>query len=117
MSNGSFDSFDGDGDGETPVRMCLHPSVGTIVRPGAMTPRQKVAAIAKLRCLEHDLFDGEQVRRDLSRVAAEEIVARLNELRQALGWLEIDLDGHWRWPHHSDPAPVEPAAGVAGIAS
>jgi hypothetical protein len=26
----------------------------------------------------------------------------INHLRRALGWLEIDLDGRWRWPMKSD---------------
>jgi hypothetical protein len=30
-------------------------------------------------------------------------VALINHLRRALGWLEIDLDGRWRWPATSDP--------------
>lgn len=80
-------------------RLCLHPSVGLAVDPAAMTASQKVAAVAKVRCLEHDLFDGERVRRGLSRQEAEAIVGQLNELRRALGWLEVDLEGHWRWPH------------------
>jgi hypothetical protein len=80
-------------------RLCVHPSVGLAVDPAAMTASQKVAVVAKVRCLEHDLFDGEHVRRRLSRTEAEAIVGRLNELRRALGWLEVDLEGHWRWPH------------------
>ena len=82
--------------------ICLHPSVGMSVAPNSMTPRQKVAAVAKVRCLEHTLFDGDRVNRSLSRRQAEAIVAEVNELRRALGWLEIDLDGHWRWPHGVD---------------
>jgi hypothetical protein len=66
-----------------------------------MTARQKVAAVAKVRCLEHDLFDGERVRRELSRSDVEDLVGRLNELRRALGWLEVDLDGRLRWPHQA----------------
>ena len=77
----------------------LHPSVGTSVDPNNLTRRQRIAAVAKVRCLEHQLFDGDRVRRSLSRHAAERIVADINELRLALGWLEIDPEGHWRWPH------------------
>jgi hypothetical protein len=78
--------------------LCLHPSVGLFARPEAMTARQKVAAVAKVRCIEHDLFDGEKVRRDLSRAEVEERIGRLNHLRRALGWLEVDLEGRLRWP-------------------
>ena len=85
-----------------PRSLCLHPSVGTSVAPMRMTPRQKVAAVAKVRCLEHTLFDGDRVSRSLTRRGAEAIVAEVNELRRALGWLEINLDGHWRWPQGHD---------------
>lgn len=67
--------------------------------PARMTAPHKVAAVAKVRCLEHALFDGERIRRALSRDQAEHLVAQINELRTALGWLEVDLDGKWRWPH------------------
>lgn len=80
-------------------RICLHPSVGLSVDPTRMTASQKVAAVAMVRCLEHDLFDGDRVCRALSREQAEGLVAKINELRKALGWLEINLDGKWRWPH------------------
>lgn len=80
-------------------RFCLHPSVGLWVDPARMTAPQKVAAVAKVRCLEHDLFDGDRVRRSLGRDQAERLVTEINELRRALGWLEINPDGRWRWPH------------------
>jgi hypothetical protein len=76
----------------------LHPSVGT-VDPDNMSRRQRVAAVAKVRCLEHDLFEGDRVSRSLSRNAAEALVSQINDLRRMLGWLEIDLEGQWRWPH------------------
>lgn len=79
-------------------RICLHPSVGLSVNPAMMTAPQKVAAVAKVRCLEHDLFDGDRVRRALSRDQAEHLVAQINDLRTALGWLEVNVDGKWRWP-------------------
>ena len=87
-----------DNDVKASSPLHLHPSVGLRVYPEAMTARQKVAAVAKVRCLEHDLFDGERVRRDLARDHVEGIVDQLNQLRRALGWLEIDLDGRLRWP-------------------
>lgn len=105
----------GQSDEMVTQRLCLHPSVGPWVNPEVMTPRQRVAAVAKVRCLEHDLFEGDRVRRELSREEADGIVAKINELRLALGWLEIDLKGHFRWPQlvgcdrqagHVEPAEV-----------
>ena len=92
MSIGQF------GETSTPA-LHLHPSVGMSVDPDNMSRRQRVAAVAKVRCLEHKLFDGDRVNRSLSRQSAERIVGQINELRGALGWLEVDLEGHWRWPH------------------
>jgi hypothetical protein len=88
---------------QTPRSLCLHPSVGTSVSPMGLDPRQKVAAVAKVRCLEHDLLEGDRVSRLLSRDAAEAIVSEINSLRRALGWLEIDVNGQWRWPHDHEP--------------
>ena len=79
-------------------RICLHPSVGLSVDPAKMTAAQKVAAVAMVRCLEHNLFDRDRVRWTLSRDQAELMVAKVNDLRRALGWLEINTDGNWRWP-------------------
>jgi hypothetical protein len=60
---------------------------------------EKTAAVTRVRYLERELFDdGGHVRRRISPARAEETVAEINDLRQALGWLEIDLDGRWRWP-------------------
>jgi hypothetical protein len=85
--------------------LCLHPSVGTYVSPANLDARGKVAAVAKVRCLEHDLFEGDRVSRSLSRVASKAMVAEINELRRALGWLEIDVNGQWRWPHDQESDP------------
>ena len=79
----------------------LHPCVGIIADPAHLTRRQRVAAIAKVGYLEHALFDGDQVKRCLDRDTAETLVAEINQLRRALGWLEVDLDGRWRWPAES----------------
>jgi hypothetical protein len=87
-------------------RLCLHPSVGVAVDPEGMTPSQKVAAVSKVRCLEHDLFEGRRLRRELSSEQVGATVARINELRSALGWLEIDSDGQLRWPHLAAEARV-----------
>jgi hypothetical protein len=66
----------------------------------AVLPRaEKTAAVTKVRYLERGLFDdGGRIRRGITPACAEETVALINELREALGWLEIDLDGRWRWP-------------------
>jgi hypothetical protein len=64
-----------------------------------LPPAEKTAAITKVRYLERDLFDDSgHIRRGISRTTAEEMVVLINDLRHALGWLEIDIDGHWRWP-------------------
>lgn len=65
----------------------------------AMPPAEKTSAITRVRYLEQELFDdGGHVRRRTNPAKAEATVALINELRHALGWLEIDLDGRWRWP-------------------
>ena len=76
----------------------LHPCVGIVADPRHLTPRQREAAIAKVAYLEHALFDGDQVERSLDGESADALVGEINELRRALGWLEVDLDGRWRWP-------------------
>jgi hypothetical protein len=61
---------------------------------------EKTSAITRVRFLEHEVFDGDgHVRRRLNPAKVEEMVARINELRHTLGWLEIDLEGRWRWPN------------------
>lgn len=87
----------------TMKRLVLHPSVGLVADPERMTPSQKVAAVAKVRCLEHTLLEGNRVRRDLGRARAEQILETINELRRALGWLEIDPAGQLRWPRAASP--------------
>ena len=64
-----------------------------------LPPAEKTAAITKVRYLERELFDDSgHIRRRITRATAEEMVVLINDLRHALGWLEIDIDGHWRWP-------------------
>ena len=84
-------------ESEAPVGtgLILHPSVGIAIDPARMTPRQKVAAIAKVAYLEHALVDCDRADRD-------GLVSQINELRHALGWLEVDLDGRWRWTPNED---------------
>jgi hypothetical protein len=65
----------------------------------ALPPAEKTAAITRVRHLERQLFDESgHIRRGIKRAAAEGMVALINDLRHVLGWLEIDIDGHWRWP-------------------
>ena len=68
-----------------------------------MTGHEKTAAVTRVRWLEQQLFEDGQVRRRITRETAQAIVDELNQLRAALGWLEIDLEGRWRWPD-SDPS-------------
>lgn len=75
-------------------RVNLHPSVGMWMGPDGLDARQKVAAIAKVRCLEHDLFEGGRIRRGLGQKAVADLLDQINDLRSALGWLELDLEGH-----------------------
>jgi len=74
-------------------RLHLHPSVSQWVGPDGLDPRQKVAAVARVRCLERDLFEGGRIRRGLGENAVDQILANINELRHALGWLELDVEG------------------------
>jgi hypothetical protein len=68
-------------------------------QPRPLTGQEKTAAVTRVRWLEHQLFEDGQVRRRVTRETAQAIVDELNVLRAALGWLEIDLEGRWRWPH------------------
>jgi hypothetical protein len=64
-----------------------------------LTGADKTAAVTRVRYLEGQLFDDRgHVRRGLTPARADEIAALINGLRQALGWLEIGMDGQWRWP-------------------
>jgi hypothetical protein len=67
--------------------------------PVRLTSQEKTTAVTRVRWLEQQLFDGDgHVRRQVGRQQAQAIVAELNRLRATLGWLEIDLEGRWRWP-------------------
>jgi hypothetical protein len=74
-------------------------SIDYLQHPRPLTGQEKTAAVTRVRWLEHQLFEDGQVRRRITRETAQAIVDELNELRTALGWLEIDLEGRWRWPH------------------
>ena len=81
------------------LRMPKHEQVsGGLVSP-TLPAADKTAAFTRVRYLERELFDdGGQLRRGVTAARANETVALINHLRRALGWLEIDLDGRWRWP-------------------
>jgi hypothetical protein len=65
----------------------------------ALSRAEKTTAVTRVRYLEGELFDDAgQIRRRVTAAQAEEIVTQINDLRRALGWLEVDLDGQWRWP-------------------
>jgi hypothetical protein len=65
----------------------------------ALSRAEKTAAVTKVRYLERELFDEDgRIRRGVSAARADEIVDQINDLRQTLGWLEVDVDGQWRWP-------------------
>src|SRR5690348_281551 len=69
----------------------------------ALRPADKTAALTRVRYLERQLFDDSgQLRRGVIPEHVHETVADINHLRGTLGWLEIDLDGRWRWPVTSD---------------
>jgi hypothetical protein len=59
----------------------------------------KTAAVTKVLCLEHELFEDGHVRAGITHKSAVAVVDELNQLRATLGWLEVDLDGRWRWPN------------------
>jgi hypothetical protein len=62
--------------------------------PGGLllSVEERTATPALVRALQHELFaDGSE---HVSLAALE----HLNNLRTALGWLEVDSLGQWRWP-------------------
>ena len=80
-----------------------HPTIPTF-----LTAAEKTAAVTKVRYLERELFDGGgHIRRGVTPARAEEIDALINDLRRVLGWLEIGLDGQWRWPASAGTAFAE----------
>jgi len=69
-------------------------------RRPALAPAHKTAAVTRVRYLERQLFDDDgRRRRNIKEPLVDELVGQINELRQSLGWLEIDLHGQWRWPN------------------
>jgi hypothetical protein len=84
----------------------LNPSSTAVEDPAphgmvsrVLPPADKTAAVTKVRYLEGQILDeGGHIRRGVTVARAEEVVGLINDLRQVLGWLQIDLDGRWRWP-------------------
>ena len=67
------------------------------------THRIVSTAITKVRYLERQLVgDDGNMRTDVTPDRAEEIIARINDVRQALSWLRIDVDGQWPWAASAD---------------
>jgi hypothetical protein len=93
----SYTSSSGSVAGETATSRS--PGRVSLCEPVRLTSQEKTAAIARVRWLEREVFEDGQVRRRVSRHTAEVAVEEINQLRAALGWLEIDLEGRWRWPH------------------
>jgi hypothetical protein len=81
------------------VETVLRDSLSYSAVPVALARSEKAAAVTRVRYLESQLFDESgHPRRGISRVKSEQVVARVNDLRHALGWLEIEPSGQWRWP-------------------
>ena len=78
--------------------------------PTVLSPADKTATVTRVRCLERETFDDRgKIRRGMSLAAVEELVALINDLRRRLGWLEIDLDGRWRWPEPTSSKAIKGA--------
>jgi hypothetical protein len=95
------------------VETVLRDSPSYSAVPVALAPSEKTAAVTRLRYLEGQLLDESgHPRRGIGRVTAEQLVARVNDLRHALGWLEIEPSGQWRWPACTAQNPLSrPEAG------
>jgi hypothetical protein len=62
---------------------------------------QRSIMVGKVASLEGRLFDGEgHVRRGLSDEMAGTLLKEINDLRDDLGWLSLDLHHHQMWPPH-----------------
>jgi hypothetical protein len=91
-----------DNDGSA-LRTAAQEPMAWGLSSAAWKPADKTAALTRVRYLERQLFDDSgRLRRGITQERADETVAVINHLRRALGWLEIDLDGQWRWPATSD---------------
>jgi hypothetical protein len=84
------------------------PAISCLV-PTALSRAEKTAAVTKVRYLERELFDEDgHIRRGVSPARADEIVGQINDLRQTLGWLEVDVHGKWRWPANAGMRTTSP---------
>lgn len=82
------------------------PAISCLV-PMALSRAERTTAVTRVRYLERELFDdGGHIRRGLTAARADEVVGLINHLRRSLGWLEVDLEGRWRWPASADAAPA-----------
>jgi hypothetical protein len=85
--------------GLTPSTSVVTDSAMYRIESRVMSPADKTASITRVSYLEQEVFDeGGHIRRGLDRDSVEHTVAAINDLRRSLGWLEINLDGRWRWP-------------------
>jgi hypothetical protein len=65
---------------------------GLLLGAAELGGQESSATPALVRALQHELFA------DDSQQPSAAALAHLNDLRTALGWLEVDLSGQWRWP-------------------
>jgi hypothetical protein len=86
-----------------------HEQVSGGLVSSTLPPADKTAAFTRVRYLERELFDDSgHLRRGVTPEHADETVTFINHLRRSLGWLEIDVDGRWRWPVESDQRDATP---------
>jgi hypothetical protein len=65
---------------------------GILLGAAELRVEERTATPALVRALQHELFAGG------SRQPGPAALQHLNDLRTALGWLEVDSSGEWRWP-------------------
>ncbi len=65
---------------------------GILLGAAEVSVREGTLTVALVRALQHELFA------DGSGQPNAAALEHLNDLRTALGWLEVDGSGQWRWP-------------------
>ena len=65
---------------------------GILLGAAEVSVREGTLTVALVRALQHELFA------DGSGQPNAAALEHLNDLRTALGWLEVDASGQWRWP-------------------
>jgi hypothetical protein len=65
---------------------------GILLGAAELGGQEYSATPALVRALQHELFA------DVSERPSTAALAHLNDPRTALGWLEVDSSGQWRWP-------------------